>query len=157
MQTEIFMMALWIFVAGGIGGAVNALMTDNGFMLPRSEVIDEHKRIFRPGFLGNILIGAVGAAISWGLYGPAGAIGLLGGPATAAATPVPALTVAALVGALLVGVTGARWLTNEVDKSLLKAAASRAANAAPSSEAAQRMAGADPVETLHIAQAMPAR
>jgi hypothetical protein len=46
-------------VAGAVGGVVNALMSDNGFVLPKTA-----HGIIRPGYLGNVLIGAVAAGIS---------------------------------------------------------------------------------------------
>jgi hypothetical protein len=58
------------------------------------------------------------------------------------------------VGAILVGVTGARWLTNEVDKKLLKAAASQAAGSTPSPAASRQTAMASPASALHIAKSM---
>src|SRR5438552_12181715 len=60
--------SLLVFVAGGVGGLVNALMTDNGFALPKEVVVNDVS-VVRPGFLGNILVGATAAYVSWGLYG----------------------------------------------------------------------------------------
>ena len=34
MELSMWLMLLYIFLAGAVGGAVNALMTDNGFILP---------------------------------------------------------------------------------------------------------------------------
>jgi len=45
-------------------------------------------------------------------------------------------------------------LTNEVDKSLLKAAASQAAGAQGTADAAQRMAMASPAQALDIAKGL---
>ena len=63
------MMMLWmllaVFAAGGLGGVVNALMTDNGFALPRFEQATTGVNILRPGFVGNVVIGAVAALVSW--------------------------------------------------------------------------------------------
>ncbi len=122
-------MSIWILLfivlgAGAVGGTINALLSDNGFLLPRT---DEYvgRRILRPGFLGNVLVGGIAAVISWGLYGPLAAAAIVGAP-IAGTTVEPSLTLSALVGAALVGVAGARWLTNEVDKNLLRAAASEA-------------------------------
>jgi hypothetical protein len=61
-------MSLWWIIlmgcaAGAIGGVVNALMSDNGFILPRAEE-GEGFSVIRPGYLGNVLIGAVAAGIS---------------------------------------------------------------------------------------------
>ncbi len=98
-----------ISVAGAFGGLINALMTDNGFFLPCEQQCNG-STILRPGFLGNMLIGIVAALTLWGLYSSFGAVELL--------QPLPSsvsFTLASVVGALLVGIGGARWLTNEVD------------------------------------------
>jgi hypothetical protein len=149
-------MALWIlliiiFIAGGVGGVINALLSDNGFILPRPELFGD-TQIYRPGILGNVLTSGVAACISWGLYGPFSSAYMFGGPSnTGQAAPEYGITLAAIVGAVLVGVAGAKWLTNEVDKSLLKAAASTAAAADPSPEKAKQMITATPAQVLKIA------
>jgi hypothetical protein len=137
-----------VWVAGGVGGAINALMTDNGFVLPKSAATDDG-RILRPGFLGNILIGGVAALISWGLYGPFAAHPLIGASAVASSEPVM-LSLSGFVGAVLVGVGGARWLTNEVDKTLLRAAASQAAAGSADSTTAARIMTASPAQALSL-------
>lgn len=114
---------LIIFGVGAVGGFINALISDNGFVLPKSTA-----GILRPGFIGNMLIGGVAAAISWSLYGPLASLPLI---SVGAADPAPVkgeLTLAAMGGAILVGVAGARWLSNEVDKALLRTAGAEAAN-----------------------------
>ena len=37
METSMWLMLLIVFLAGAVGGVVNALMTDNGFLMPKSE------------------------------------------------------------------------------------------------------------------------
>ena len=147
-------MFLWkymtlIFAFGALGGVVNALLTDNGFILPKREQRDKTK-IIRPGFLVNIFIGGVAALVSWGLYGPFAAVFIIGG------TNDPnlystGLSLSSVVGGLLVGVGGARWLSNEVDKKLLRAAASTAASGQPNDQKAIRISAAPPAEALRIA------
>ncbi|MDH3798122.1 MAG: hypothetical protein OET21_07960 [Desulfobacterales bacterium] len=147
-------MFLWkymtlIFAFGALGGVVNALLTDNGFILPKKEQRDNTK-IIRPGFLVNIFIGGVAALVSWGLYGPFAAVFIIGG------TNDPnlystGLSLSSVVGGLLVGVGGARWLSNEVDKKLLRAAASTAASGQPNDQKAIRISAAPPAEALRIA------
>jgi len=155
-------MSLWILLAivcaaGAIGGIVNALLTDNGFILPHPEDTD-HGSIIRPGFLGNILIGAVAAGVSWGLYGPFAAAFIIGsGPESEPSTQPIGLSLSALVGAVLVGIAGAKWLTNEVDKKLLRAAASEAAAGQPDPNVSRRIAAAPPTEALRIARSLRAR
>ena len=114
-------MSVWtllavVFGAGAVGGVVNALISDNGFVLPRREVVNG-VLVIRPGFLLNVFVGGIAGAVSWGLYGPFGAWYMLGGPEEAKG----GLTLAALLGAVLVGVAGARWLTSEAEKKLLRA------------------------------------
>lgn len=153
-------MGLWsmlgvVLIAGGVGGIANALMTENGFWLPRREAVAEAS-VVRPGIFGNILLGALAAVISWGLYGAyAGAV-ILGGPAAPPDSAPPGLTLSSLVGALLIGVGGSRWLTSEVDKRLLKASAIVAASRAPVSNMTGPLTAASPAETLRIVAGFPA-
>lgn len=157
MQGPMWLILLCVFVAGAIGGVVNALMTDNGFLLPKSEDIDGKTKIFRPGYLGNILIGAIGAVVSWGLYGSFSTYLIIGTADAIKGNVSPdkiGLSLASLVGAVLVGIAGSRWLTNEVDKNLLKAAAAQAAGSQPSAIASQQIALASPAQALNIAQNM---
>ena len=57
---SLLMLMLLIFVAGAMGGAINALLSDNGFLMPKWEMVGGNK-IFRLGFFGNIFISGVGA------------------------------------------------------------------------------------------------
>jgi hypothetical protein len=158
MHGSIWLMLVFVAVAGAVGGVVNALMTDNGFLLPKREQGDGGTTLLRPGYLGNVLIGAVAAVISWGLYGPLSAFFIAGTEQALAANSSPekvGLSLAALVGALLVGVGGARWLSSEVDKNLLRAAAAQAANKQSSTPASQQIALATPAQALRVARAMP--
>jgi len=102
-----------ICLAGALGGVVNALISGHGFVFPRIR-----REIFCPGFFANLLIGAFAAFASWAFYGSGASIDL------AAQTEQPrrviSFTFSALAGAFLVGVAGAKWITNEVDKKLLK-------------------------------------
>jgi hypothetical protein len=66
-------MSIWIplgaiLLSGAVGGIINALFTDNGFIMPREEIAD-NVCILRPGVVGNVLLGSIAAFISWGLYG----------------------------------------------------------------------------------------
>jgi len=142
-----------IFLAGSVGGVVNALMSDNGFVLPRSER-SGGVTIIRPGYIGNIIMGGVAAAISWGLYGPLASYFIMGTPGALAHNPTQdlGLTLSSFVGAALVGVGGARWLTNEVDKNLLRVAASNAAAAQPKPEVSAQIALASPAQAFSIAK-----
>lgn len=146
-----------IIVAGAVGGAANALMTDNGFVFPITETTAGGMKILRPGVIGNLFTGAVAAVISWGLYGPLSAY-LIAGTAEALKTNASpdkiGLSLASLVGALLVGLGGARWLSNEVDKSLLRAAAVDAAGKQASTDQSKQIALSSPAQALNIAKTM---
>jgi hypothetical protein len=140
-----------ILASGALGGIVNALVSDNGFIKP-SEEIAEDMVIVRPGFAGNIVLGAIAAFISWGLYG-AFANSIVYGPAPNGSGEIT-ISLSALAGALLVGIGGARWLTNEVDKKLLRSAAAYAARSGASTEEAKRISRASPIQAFNIARKM---
>ena len=146
MNSPMWQLLVIVCSAGAVGGLVNGLLSDNGFLLPCMQEAD-HLRILRPGFLGNMLIGMVAAGLSWGLYGPLSTM-----PIFSALPVTQGLTLSALVGAALVGIGGARWVTNEIDKKLLTVAASKAAAAPQAPEAAQQIVGASPAQALAIAQ-----
>ncbi len=109
-----------ITIAGAIGGIVNALLSDNKFIIPKVK-----NGILCPGAISNILIGGTSAFSSWSFYGSGASIELA--KVGASARQEISLTFAALAGAFLVGVAGAKWLTNEVDKRLLKESVKEAA------------------------------
>jgi hypothetical protein len=154
---SIWLLGVVVLAAGGVGGLVNALMTDNGFPLPRRSVTKDGTVIVRPGFLTNALVGGIAALVSWGLYGPLsvylliGTSGALGSNREAAEI---GLSLASFAGAILIGIGGARWLSDQVDKALLRATASRAAERPQSSDAAARIAVARPANALKIADDM---
>jgi hypothetical protein len=147
-------MSIWIFLliiffAGAIGGSINAFITDNGFAMPKKAAGDRGNKIYQPGFLGNMFIGGIAACISWGLYGPfANAYIVVGRSSESLSSQPPGITVAALVGAVLVGIGGARWLTNEVDKTLLRAAATEAASGKKDDDLARELSTASPAVAL---------
>jgi hypothetical protein len=99
--------------------------------LPHFAVV-EGSKVLVPGFLGNVLIGATAALISYGLYGPLANVVLVtkGGPQDGAASPSGPLTLAACAGAIVVGFSGGRWMTAEADKQFNHATAVVTAQAA---------------------------
>jgi hypothetical protein len=103
--------ALLISLAGAIGGVVNALLSDNGFVRPQWR-----RTVWCPGFIANVLLGAVTAFISWALYGAGAGVDL----ADTYKRNLISLRFSALAGAFVVGIAGAKWLSSEVDKKLLK-------------------------------------
>ena len=110
-----------VFVAGAVGGLVNSLINDKGLLLPRKIERGDGTNILLPGFLGNMLTGAVAASVSWLLYGPLSQVPI------GAALGTAVMVLSTLGGAVLVGIVGSAWLTNAVNKNLFQAAASQAA------------------------------
>jgi hypothetical protein len=144
-------------VAGAIGGLINAIVTDNGFILPRPNKTSGGAQIWQPGFIGTILVGAFAAGVNWGLYGPFTNNFIFGKDATTTPSSEAVtfgFTLASVVTAALVGFAGARWLTNEVDKKLLRAAAGEAAGANADPSGAAALATATPASALERATAM---
>ncbi|HET7560560.1 MAG TPA: hypothetical protein VFK80_11425 [Limnochordia bacterium] len=141
-----------VTLAGAVGGVVNALMSSHGFIMPRATQADG-VTIYMPGWIGSVIVGAVAAAVSWGLYGPLAAVNIAG-PAAAVPANV-GLTLSSLVGAVLVGIGGARWITNEVDKSLLKYTANKVSSSHVSPEVAQKLAVSSPIQAFQIAKNLP--
>jgi hypothetical protein len=139
-----------VSLAGSMGGVINALLTDNRFILPRRE-----GNVLCPGFLSNVIVGAAAAFISWALYGSGAAIDL----AASSSTPRVAISLrlSALAGAFLVGVTGAKWLTNEADKKLLKEGVRRAAGRAPlPPEDCDRLVQVSARQIVQVLESVPA-
>ncbi|HHS92290.1 MAG TPA: hypothetical protein ENK82_03015 [Campylobacterales bacterium] len=64
------------------------------------------------------------------------------------------VSLASLIGAILIGVGDARWLTNEVDKKLLKATAIEAADSESSNDASRQIAVSSPAQALEIVKGM---
>jgi hypothetical protein len=131
--------ALLISIAGALGGVVNALLTDNSFALP-SRVAG----VWCPGAVSNILIGAFAAFSSWSFYGSGASIEL----ADPSARTMISLRFSALAGAFLVGVAGAKWITNEVDKRLLKESVKVVAKKALPSEQSEQIVEGSPRQVL---------
>jgi hypothetical protein len=140
-----WLLVLIVFAVGAIGGAINALISDNGFVLPKSTA-----GILRPGFFGNMLIGGVAAAISWSLYGPLASLPIVSVGTRETPPAQGDLTLAAIGGAILVGVAGARWLSNEVDKALLRTAGAEASTRTSGLSVA--FATQSPAEVVQAAQ-----
>jgi hypothetical protein len=141
-----------VMLSGAVGGFVNALVSDNGFVRP-SEETSGRVTIIRPGFAGNILLGAVAAFISWGLYGAFSSV-TVWGATSGLGTGEITVSISSIAGAVLVGIGGARWLTNEVDKKLLRTAASTAAASKASFDDSQKIATATPAQAFNIAKKM---
>jgi len=87
---------------GALGGIANCAITGE-FALPQ---FDRANKVWRPGWIGNVIVGAIAAVVVGGMYGPLAQF-VINGTAQA----VPQLTVAQLLGAVVVGLGGGNILT----------------------------------------------
>ncbi len=109
----------WATVVGALGGILNAMLSDNLFLLPARVVANSNVTIVRPGVVMNGLVGAAAGI---------GVLRAFTGACTALHESTGSLAVA-FIAACAVGAATARWMTNEVDKRLLRAAVAAAAGA----------------------------
>lgn len=111
-MSDTWLIIIAVFAAGCFGGLTNAAIAGE-LQLPHK---DPEAKVFRPGWIGNVLIGGVAALVFWGLYGPMAAAVVIGPESPEAAAAV--LRVSELFGALLTGVGGGRLLTAAIDKQI---------------------------------------
>lgn len=93
-----------VLLAGAVGGVVHSIMPDSTLPAQRKGAVE---------IIRNIVLGAVAAWVSWGVYGPFASAAITGTSSTE-------LTISALAGAFLIGVGGSRWLAKEVENKLQK-------------------------------------
>jgi hypothetical protein len=103
----IWQIILLIAGFGAIGGIVNSAISGE-FNYPR---LDPAAKVWRPGWIGNVLVGAVAALVVWGVYGPLASYDLVAGT-----TIELHLTVAQLLTSLVVGLSGGKILTLMAEK-----------------------------------------
>jgi hypothetical protein len=135
--------ALLISTSGGVGGFANALMSNNGFAMPRRV-----EGIWCPGAFSTVLIGAFAAWASWSFYGSGVEIDL------ANAVVRPHLQMPALAGAFLIGVVGGKWITNETDKLLLRESVKVAASKDVPQGKVDEIATGTPLQVLKTVKAI---
>ena len=135
--------ALLISLAGGVGGIVNALLSDNGFVMPKWK-----RGVWCPGMITNVLLGVAAAFISWALYGSGAGIEI----AEISERASISFRFSALAGAFVVGIAGAKWLTSEVDKKLLVESVKVAGKKNLSSEQCEQLSHGSPIEVLNRAE-----
>jgi hypothetical protein len=139
---------VWIAGAGAIGGALNALATDNVHLWPSQDAGAGGRRLVRPGLAGNVMAGAGLSACTFCLFA--------GNSCTRWTNAGDALLT--LVVGVVLGSIGARAITNESDKRILRAAVSKAA-AAPAADPAtiREMELLPPYAVLKTATALEPR
>jgi heme/copper-type cytochrome/quinol oxidase subunit 1 len=108
---QVWVIALIVLVCGGVGGFVNALLAGD-LRLPRRDA-----DMYSPGWIGNVIIGAVAALVFWGIYGPMAKVAVIG-PDTNEATKA-IFTISELAGSVVTGIGGGRILSSEVEKRAL--------------------------------------
>ena len=140
-----------VIAAGLVGGLVNALLVDNTFGKEKTGSVG-----WALAIVTNMVFGAVAAFLSWAASGPLSSYPIFGPPPAGAPAPVSTFTYSALAAAIVVGIGGPRWISNEVDKKLLTTAASKAADKPAHPATAQNMLSARPAEVKRLADAMPA-
>src|ERR1043166_1758225 len=74
----IWQIILIIAGCGAIGGIVNCAISGE-FNYPR---FDASAKVWRPGWIGNVLVGAVASVVVWGIYGPLASFDLVSGNVT---------------------------------------------------------------------------
>lgn len=158
----------WILGAGIVGGLVNAVLADNTFGVPKKisrspapgGVAPAVAPPTQPNWSGwilaaivNSVFGAAASFLSWAMYGPLAGCPLLGQQSSPSCQhPELTLTLSALGSAVIVGIAGPRWITNEVDKKLLKEAAAQAMAKGANPDVARRISSAGAAEALHLAR-----
>jgi hypothetical protein len=101
--------SLMVLVAGlgAAGGIVNCAITGE-FIFPK---FDSATRIWRPGWVGNVLVGGAAATVVFGMNGPLASFDLF-----ARQQPEMHFTVAQLISSIVVGLGGGNILTQFAQK-----------------------------------------
>jgi len=154
-ENAMWKVLLAVGFAGCMGGILNSLLSGTGLLLPRFTFV-EGSRVLQPGFLGNFVIGSMAALVSYGLYGPLSGYVLIQGtrqgenPSAAA----PQFTLAAFAGAVLVGLSGGRWMTAESERQLNYGTAVATAQAADNLATRQSSAVTSPGDKKAFAEVL---
>jgi hypothetical protein len=108
-QIPVYIGALVIATAGAVGGFINSLLIHLNLVKAATTLSIDGKKI-ELTYLVNVISGTAAALLSWGLYGSAVNVGVLG------TMNRDLLTLPAVFGAALVGYSGSSWLTTHADK-----------------------------------------
>ena len=108
---NIFWLITVVAAIGAVGGLLNSVVSGE-LHFPRTDV---RARVWRPGWVGNVLAGAGAGFASWALNGPLGGLDFYQlAPADLHFTPAQAAS------ALLIGFGGGRFLTGESRRLILQ-------------------------------------
>ena len=132
-----------IAVCGAVGGFVNVFIGDSGLHLPTIE-----EGVFRPGYIGVVLVGLVAAIGAWLATQTATLTGNM--------TPSPPVTLrlSELSTAIIVGFGGARWFKSETESTVFRKTAVVAAAKSADNKAAATIASGTAFEALSAANRM---
>jgi hypothetical protein len=132
-----------VAVCGALGGFVNVFIGDSGLHLPTIE-----QGIFRPGYIGVVLVGLAAAVGAW--------LATQASVLTGNLVPSPPVTLrlSELSTALIVGFGGARWFKSEGETTIFRKTAAVAASKSADSGAAATIAAGTPIEALNAATKM---
>jgi hypothetical protein len=108
-QIPVYVGAAIIAIAGAMGGGVNSALIHLRLVQAASHLSVGGKNI-RLTYVINIITGIAAALFSWGLYGPAVTVGILGKMSE------DLLSISSVFGAGLIGYSGSSWLTTHADK-----------------------------------------
>jgi len=139
-HSNLLVLGLIVFF-GGMGSLVSSFIGDNGWHLP---MIDEG--IFRPGYLGNMLVGGMAALASWGMASSWNLVG--------SNTSALTLSGSEMANAIVIGFGGASWFKGQIEKTILQKTAAVAAGKPSDAGAAAKIASATPMEALKAAKNM---
>jgi hypothetical protein len=109
LQIPVYIGAAIIAMAGAVGGGVNSTLIHSKLVQATTNLSIAGRNI-RLTYIVNIIAGIAAALFSWGLYGPAVNLGILGN------MDRDLLTIASVFGAGLIGYSGSSWLTTHADK-----------------------------------------
>ena len=134
-----------IALAGLVGGVLKTLISGSGTIeLPSASAGSGGVRVWRPGWIANLGVGAIAALVSWALYGAGAGREIL--------TAVPNdLTWSGWGAAVLVGIGGSGWLSAEVDKNVFRKTAVIAAQKAANPALSATISAATPDQALKAA------
>ncbi|WP_039801591.1 hypothetical protein [Azotobacter chroococcum] len=102
--------AATVCIVGAFGGIINCAIADE-FVLPKIQMKDSG-RVWRPGWIGNVLIGAITAVAIWALYGPLASYDLASPDNSKQLT----LTLSQLLASGLTGMGGGNILTQLAER-----------------------------------------
>ena len=144
-MAELLESPFWIPVAGAVGGLLNGVVSHNRFLWPCRLAAYSPFNIIRPGLALNVLFGTVAATGAFRAF-------------TGDMSETPRNVLLALGIAFVLGSLAARWMTNEADKRILRAALLRAC-AAPAAhpDTVKAMASAPPHAALEAANDLAPR